>query len=73
MSEDKAMEGKKLFVVWQPAEVWYVARVVAGSKEEAIAKAKHPTFPSAEWELDLDTLSWIDAEWDAYSDEEDDK
>ena len=73
MSEDLGMESKKMFLVWKPAEVWYRARVEAGSKEEALAKAGHPTFSVAEWELDMDSLSFVDADWDAYSDEEDDK
>ncbi len=73
MSEDMGMEGKKMFLVWKPAEVWYVARVEAGSKEEALARASHPTFDYSEWELDWDTLSFTDADWDVYSDEEDDK
>jgi ribulose-5-phosphate 4-epimerase/fuculose-1-phosphate aldolase len=72
MSEDKAMENKKQFVVFKPAEVWFSVRVEAGSKEEALAMAEHPT-SSRLWEMDPETLFFVDGEWEVYSDEEDDK
>ena len=71
LSEEMVMS-KKRFVVFEPYEVWYRVEVLADTKEEAIAKAKHPSF-IGEWSLDLDTQAPMDAEWDAYSDEEDDK
>lgn len=58
-------EVKKTFYVWQPAEVWYRATVEAGSAEEAISKAKHPSFDGALFELDMDTMNWVDQPWDA--------
>jgi hypothetical protein len=72
MSEDLGMENQKRFVVFEPYEVWYRTEVLAASKEEAIAKASHPSF-IGEWVLDLETQAPMDADWDAYSDEEDDK
>jgi hypothetical protein len=72
MSEDLGMENQKRFVVFEPYEIWYRTEVLASSKEEAIAKASHPSF-IGEWELDLETGSALDVAWEAYSDEEDDK
>lgn len=66
------MSEQKRFVVFEPYEIWYRTEVLAGSKEEALAKAKHPSF-IGEWELDLETGLALDAEWEVYSDEEDDK
>ena len=73
MSEDLGMENQKFFVVSQPAEIWFMARVEAGSEEEALAKAGHPSFPAKEWQVDWDSLAFVDGDWDVYSDEEDDK
>lgn len=72
MSEDKGMENKKRFVVFEPYEIWYRTEVLASSADEAIALAQHPTFVG-EWELDLETGSALDVAWEAYSDEEADK
>lgn len=66
------MMSKKRFVVFEPYEVWYRVEVLADTKEEALAKAKHPTF-FGEWEMDLDTQTPLDKGWEVYSDEEDDK
>lgn len=73
MSEDLGMENQKRFVVYKPAELWYSVVVEAGSKEEALAKASHPSFDAWSFEPDWETFAWVDGDWDVYSDEEDDK
>lgn len=58
--------GKKVWVVSKPAEVWFSAEVEAESMEEAIAKAGHPTFDWKNWEMDMDSLLFVDGDWEAF-------
>ena len=57
---------KKVWVVSKPAEVWFSAEVEAESAEEAIARAGHPTFDGHKWVMDLDSLFFVDGDWEAF-------
>jgi hypothetical protein len=52
--------GKEKYWVYQPAEVYYRAEVMANSAEEAEAMTHHPSFDGALWELALDTVEMVD-------------
>ena len=50
------------YIVAHSQTIWFEAEVEASSKEEALSKAKHPSFHAARWEQDLDSepkIEWV--------------
>lgn len=59
---------KKIYTVSRPAVVWFDCEVEAGSEDEALTVARHPSFK--DWVPDYSGVRWDDGAWSVMLSEE---